>query len=83
MLRVSCNATHYPSSSTETVPLLCGVWDSWEDKRMSGALPAATATYQAAANMSDTRAKTILKEAVDAVVNSFAKHTQSYGRGKW
>ncbi|EDO63385.1 AGAP009015-PA, partial [Anopheles gambiae str. PEST] len=24
----------------------------------------------------------VLKEAVDAVVNSFAKHTQGYGRGK-
>ncbi len=33
-------------------------------------------------NMSDSRAKTILKEAVDAVVNSFAKHTQGYGRGR-
>ena len=32
-------------------------------------------------NMSDSRAKTILKEAVDAVVNSFAKHTHGYGRG--
>ena len=32
-------------------------------------------------NMSDTRAKTILREAVDAVVNSFAKHTHGYGRG--
>lgn len=30
--------------------------------------------------MSDSRAKTILKEAVDAVVNSFAKHTHGYGR---
>ena len=28
----------------------------------------------------DQRAKTILKEAVYAVVNSFAKHTQGYGR---
>ncbi|KAF4525998.1 hypothetical protein B566_EDAN000790 [Ephemera danica] len=28
----------------------------------------------------DARAKQILKEAVDAVVNSFAKHTQGYGR---
>lgn len=28
----------------------------------------------------DAHAKTILKEAVDAVVNSFAKHTQGYGR---
>ena len=31
----------------------------------------------------DQRAKTILKEAVDAVVNSFAKHTQGYGRGEF
>lgn len=30
----------------------------------------------------DARAKQVLKEAVDAVVNSFAKHTQGYGRGK-
>lgn len=30
----------------------------------------------------ETRAKTVLKEAVDAVVNSFAKHTQGYGRGE-
>ena len=33
-------------------------------------------------DMTDTKAKTILKEAVDAVVNSFAKHTHGYGRGK-
>ena len=32
--------------------------------------------------MSDQRAKSVLREAVDAVVNSFAKHTQGYGRGK-
>lgn len=31
---------------------------------------------------SDVRGKKILKEAVDAVVNSFAKHTQGYGRGE-
>ena len=31
-------------------------------------------------DMTDTKAKTILKEAVDAVVNSFAKHTHGYGR---
>ncbi|XP_076353409.1 protein limb expression 1 homolog isoform X1 [Tachypleus tridentatus] len=31
-------------------------------------------------SVSDARAKMILKEAVDAVVNSFAKHTQGYGR---
>ncbi|KAK7098908.1 hypothetical protein V1264_003125 [Littorina saxatilis] len=30
--------------------------------------------------MNDARAKTVLKEAVDAVVNSFAKHTHGYGR---
>lgn len=35
-----------------------------------------------AGSVSDARAKTILKEAVDAVVNSFAKHTHGYGRGK-
>lgn len=33
-------------------------------------------------HMTDQRAKAVLKEAVDAVVNSFAKHTQGYGRGK-
>lgn len=35
----------------------------------------------ATSGVHDQRAKTILKEAVDAVVNSFAKHTQGYGRG--
>ena len=34
------------------------------------------------ANMSETKAKNILIEAVDAVVNSFAKHTYGYGRGE-
>ena len=34
------------------------------------------------ANMSETRAKNVLIEAVDAVVNSFAKHTYGYGRGR-
>lgn len=33
--------------------------------------------------MNEARAKTVLKEAVDAVVNSFAKHTHGYGRGKY
>lgn len=33
-------------------------------------------------DMTDVKAKTILKEAVDAVVNSFAKHTHGYGRGE-
>lgn len=38
---------------------------------------------QAPTPPSDIRAKKVLKEAVDAVVNSFAKHTQGcYGRGK-
>ncbi|KAG8313043.1 LIX1-like protein, partial [Homalodisca vitripennis] len=36
----------------------------------------------ATSTLPDARAKQILKEAVDAVVNSFAKHTQGYGRGK-
>uniref|UniRef100_A0A182VU22 Uncharacterized protein n=1 Tax=Anopheles minimus TaxID=112268 RepID=A0A182VU22_9DIPT len=31
----------------------------------------------------DARAKQVLKEAVDAVVNSFAKHTQGYGRAQY
>ena len=30
---------------------------------------------------SDFKTKTVLKEAVDAVVSSFAKHSQGYGRG--
>lgn len=33
-----------------------------------------------APSLTDARAKQVLKEAVDAVVNSFAKHTQGYGR---
>lgn len=31
----------------------------------------------------DEHAKKVLREAVDAVVNSFAKHTQGYGRGNY
>lgn len=38
---------------------------------------------QTAAIAPDAQAKQVLKEAVDAVVNSFAKHTQGYGRGKF
>lgn len=30
-----------------------------------------------------TNSNAVLKEAVDAVVNSFTKHTQSYGRGEF
>lgn len=36
-----------------------------------------------AAPLPDARAKQVLKEAVDAVVNSFTKHTQGYGRGEF
>lgn len=38
---------------------------------------------QTASNAPDAQAKQVLKEAVDAVVNSFAKHTQGYGRGEY
>lgn len=38
---------------------------------------AAQASYQ---HMTDPKGKHVLKEAVDAVVNSFAKHTHGYGR---
>ena len=34
-------------------------------------------------NHSMSDARQVLKEAVDAVVNSFTKHTQSYGRGEF
>lgn len=37
----------------------------------------------ASAPLPDARAKQVLKEAVDAVVNSFTKHTQGYGRGEF
>lgn len=37
----------------------------------------------ASAVVPDVRAKQVLKEAVDAVVNSFTKHTQGYGRGEF
>lgn len=43
----------------------------------------AAATVHASAHvgpMNDAKAKTVLKEAVDAVVNSFAKHTHGLGR---
>ena len=35
----------------------------------------------AGAGMPSTKSRTMLAEAVDAVVNSFAKHTRGYGRG--
>ncbi|KAI5710072.1 hypothetical protein M8J76_013356 [Diaphorina citri] len=40
------------------------------------------ASGSAGNTLTDARAKQVLKEAVDAVVNSFAKHTQGYGRAK-
>jgi len=43
---------------------------------------AAAALCNGGALLPDAKAKQVLKEAVDAVVNSFAKHTQGYGRGK-
>ncbi|ELT91510.1 hypothetical protein CAPTEDRAFT_172058 [Capitella teleta] len=45
-----------------------------------GGGPAGQARGPGGRDMTDTKAKTILKEAVDAVVNSFAKHTHGYGR---
>lgn len=50
--------------------------------RSAQAMAAAAMTMrgQDTQHMNDTKAKTVLKEAVDAVVNSFAKHTQGYGR---
>jgi len=36
----------------------------------------------AGASMPSIKNRTMLAEAVDAVVNSFAKHTRGYGRGK-
>ena len=40
------------------------------------------AAAAAAAAINEFKTKTVLKEAVDAVVSSFAKHSQGYGRGK-
>jgi hypothetical protein len=41
------------------------------------------ASGNGSAPLPDVRAKQVLKEAVDAVVNSFTKHTQGYGRGEF
>ena len=46
-------------------------------------VPATTNGKATAAPLPDARAKQVLKEAVDAVVNSFTKHTQGYGRGEF
>lgn len=48
--------------------------------RSAQAMAAAAMSMRNQPNMNDVKAKTVLKEAVDAVVNSFAKHTQGYGR---
>ena len=52
---------------------------------MQGAMPVKTKSrldnMSVPGDLVDARAKQVLKEAVDAVVNSFAKHTQGYGRG--
>lgn len=45
--------------------------------------PDANGKTSATAPPPDARAKQVLKEAVDAVVNSFTKHTQGYGRGEF
>ncbi|XP_060083437.1 protein limb expression 1 homolog [Ylistrum balloti] len=52
------------------------------DRPMSSQVMAAAAAGMAASGqaMNDNRAKAVLKEAVDAVVNSFAKHSHGYGR---
>lgn len=44
------------------------------------ALPSGAEFSLTSLQMNDVKAKTVLKEAVDAVVNSFAKHTHGYGR---
>jgi hypothetical protein len=46
-------------------------------------MAAAALSMQQSNNMTDAKAKNVLKEAVDAVVNSFAKHTHGYGRGEY
>lgn len=44
--------------------------------------PSFLTPWQQSNTYPDAQAKQVLKEAVDAVVNSFAKHTQGYGRGQ-
>lgn len=50
---------------------------------MAAAAAGMSVSQQPGASMSDAKAKTVLKEAVDAVVNSFAKHSHGYGRGNY
>ena len=93
MIKVPCKrgTSSYPALPEESIPLLPPIASEFgrgELRRMNGNngpgpgahKPPATGTR--GANMSDTRAKNILIEAVDAVVNSFAKHTYGYGRGE-
>ena len=49
--------------------------------RSAQAMAAAAMSMRNQQQLNDVKAKTVLKEAIDAVVNSFAKHTQGYGRG--
>lgn len=58
--------------------------------KINSAVKSATAGQAANQAASDASGKTtlpdaraVLKEAVDAVVNSFTKHTQGYGRGEF
>ncbi|XP_063220992.1 protein limb expression 1 homolog isoform X2 [Bacillus rossius redtenbacheri] len=61
--------SHIPASSA-----------SWTTMHAKTKAPPAPLRHTGAATLPDARAKQVLKEAVDAVVNSFAKHTQGYGR---
>lgn len=59
-----------------------GMTSNMARSKTKSAPPVPPSRRPVAGSVSDARAKTILKEAVDAVVNSFAKHTHGYGRGK-
>ena len=50
-------------------------------KTMSGGAGGGSSSAAATA-INEFKTKTVLKEAVDAVVSSFAKHSQGYGRGE-
>ena len=64
------------SSSSATAAAAAAAVDN------NNTIKASQAAAAAAAAMNDFKTKTVLKEAVDAVVSSFAKHSQGYGRGK-
>ncbi|XP_070564909.1 protein limb expression 1 homolog [Ptychodera flava] len=65
-----------PSHNKRSVPAM----GASARTRAGPGLAAVGASRHPTGSMSDQRAKSILKEAVDAVVNSFAKHTHGYGR---